>query len=176
MTTRGNVEAQIIANHKKFIWFFLASFDSESKDEQQGDDSEDEIFYPQPAKLANKEFFDLLLSCLKGHEDQRDSLLTALQRQLVHYVKCVQEVSVTKFVFFLYELILNAYLISQKADINYLAHPEAKSEMIEALDLRLSLVGTLFDGIYRSLALTQDWASLFTQLLCNGVIDYQTNT
>lgn len=64
----------------------------------------------------------------------------------------------------------------QKVNINYFAHPEAKSEMIEALDLRLSLVGTLFDGIYRNLSITTDWSILLAQLMCNGVIDFQTNT
>lgn len=61
-------------------------------------------------------------------------------------------------------------------DINYFAHPEAKLEIIDALDLRLSLVGTLFDGIYRNLSITTDWSVLLTQLMCNGVVDFQNNT
>lgn len=61
-------------------------------------------------------------------------------------------------------------------DINYFAHPEAKPEMIEALDLRLSLVGTLFDGIYRNQSIITEWSVLLAQLMCNGVIDLQTNT
>lgn len=48
--------------------------------------------------------------------------------------------------------------------------------MVDALDLRLALVGTLFDGIYRNLSITTDWSVLLTQLMCNGVIDSQTNT
>lgn len=64
-----------------------------SNKEMTVDDSEDEFFYPQPAKLAYREFFNLLLNCLKGHEDQRDVLLSSLHRQLVHFVKSAQEVS-----------------------------------------------------------------------------------
>lgn len=66
---------------------------SEKKNDQAGEDSEDEFFYPQPAKLANREFFSLLLNCLKGHEDQRDVLLSSLHKQLVHFVRSAQEVS-----------------------------------------------------------------------------------
>lgn len=66
---------------------------NENKDEQPGDDSEDEYFYPQPARLAYREFFNLLMTCLKGHEDQRDVLLISLHKQLVHFVRCIQDVS-----------------------------------------------------------------------------------
>lgn len=69
---------------------------NDNKDEQPGDDSEDEYFYPQPAKLAYREFFNLLLTCLKGHEDQRDVLLSSLHKQLVHFVRCAQDVSLKK--------------------------------------------------------------------------------
>lgn len=57
-----------------------------------GDDSEDEHFYPQPARLAYREFFNLLLTCLKGHEDQRDVLLISLHKQLVHFVRGIQDI------------------------------------------------------------------------------------
>lgn len=76
------------ATHTKYF-----SHLNSDKDEQPGDDSEDEYFYPQPAKLAYREFFNLLLTCLKGHEDQRDVLLSSLHKQLVHFVRCAQDVS-----------------------------------------------------------------------------------
>lgn len=80
-----------------------------NNDEQLGDDSEDEHFYPQPARLAYREFFNLILTCLKGHEDQRDVLLLSLHKQLVHFVRCIQDVSVFSFetklmLFYIYTL------------------------------------------------------------------------
>lgn len=63
----------------------------------------------------------------------------------------------------------------QSTEINFLAHPEIRMEMTDALQLRFSLVGTLFDSIYRNMTITTDWSMLLTQLMCNGVIDLQTN-
>lgn len=74
------------------MFVYLIHCSNDNKDEQLGDDSEDEYFYPKPARLANREFFNLLLTCLKGHEDQRDVLLTSLHKQLVHFVRCIQDV------------------------------------------------------------------------------------
>lgn len=56
-----------------------------------------------------------------------------------------------------------------------MAYPEIRVEMIDALQLRFSLVGVLFDSIYRNMTITTDWSVLLTQLMCNGVIDLQTN-
>lgn len=75
---------------------------SENKDDQTGDDSEDEYFYPQPSKLASREFFNLLLNCLKGHEDQRDVLLSSLHKQLQHFVRSAQEVRTIDELFFFF--------------------------------------------------------------------------
>lgn len=116
----------------------------------------------------------MLQNCLKGHEDQRDVLLSSLHKQLIHFVRSAQEVSNTYgFTFNITKYSL--LFINQKVNINYFAHPEAKLEMVDALDLRLSLVGTLFDGIYRNLSITTDWSVLLAQLMCNGVVDFQTN-
>lgn len=59
--------------------------------------------------------------------------------------------------------------------MNYLAYPEIRVEMVDALQLRFSLVGVLFDSIYRNMTITTDWSVLLSQLMCNGVIDLQTN-
>lgn len=47
--------------------------------------------------------------------------------------------------------------------------------MLDALQLRFSLVGGMFDAIQKNSTATTDWAILFTQLICQGVIDLSTN-
>lgn len=73
------------------------SDESGEESEDDSDDSDDEVeeepFYPQPPKLAYREFFNLILTCLKGHDEQRDILLTSLHKQLAHFVRSSQDVS-----------------------------------------------------------------------------------
>lgn len=52
---------------------------------------------------------------------------------------------------------------------------KAKQAMQEALQLRLSLVGGMFDMIQKSTNFTVDWAVLLVQLISYGVVDPQTN-
>jgi hypothetical protein len=47
--------------------------------------------------------------------------------------------------------------------------------MQDALQLRFSLVGGMFDTIQRSTAVTIDWAQLLLQLIAHGVIDLHNN-
>lgn len=47
--------------------------------------------------------------------------------------------------------------------------------MLDALQLRFSLVGGMFDTIQKNGSFTTDWAMLLTQLVCQGVIDLTTN-
>lgn len=47
--------------------------------------------------------------------------------------------------------------------------------MLDALQLRFSLVGGMFDAIQRNAAATTDWAMLLTQLVCQGVVDLTAN-
>lgn len=74
------------------------SDDSGDESDDDSDDSDDEVeeepFYPQPPKLAYREFFNLILTCLKGHDEQRDILLTSLYKQLSRFVRGSQDVSV----------------------------------------------------------------------------------
>lgn len=92
MITKGKIRTITYFVFLSTPSYALIQLCSENKDDQ-ADESEDEYFYPQPAKLAYREFFNLLLNCLKGHEDQRDVLLSSLHKQLVHFVRCTQEVS-----------------------------------------------------------------------------------
>lgn len=67
--------------------------DDEDDNEEEANESEEEHFYPKPPQLAYREFFNLILTCLKGHDEQKDVLLTSLHKQLVHFVRATQDVS-----------------------------------------------------------------------------------
>ena len=47
--------------------------------------------------------------------------------------------------------------------------------MQTSLQLRLSLVGSMFDTIQRSNSLTQDWSCLLSQLISHGVVEVGTD-
>lgn len=48
--------------------------------------------------------------------------------------------------------------------------------MLDALQLRFSLVGGMFDTIQRNTTVTTDWAILLVQLVTYGVIDLNNNS
>lgn len=48
--------------------------------------------------------------------------------------------------------------------------------MLDALQLRFSLVGGMFDAIQKNATSTTDWAILLAQLISQGVIDLTTNS
>ena len=50
-----------------------------------------------------------------------------------------------------------------------------RNNIHETLQLRLSLVGGMFDTIQRNLGMTTDWAILLLQLISSGVVDIQSN-
>lgn len=47
--------------------------------------------------------------------------------------------------------------------------------MLDALQLRFSLIGGMFDAIQRNSTATTDWAILLSQLMSQGVVDLTTN-
>lgn len=53
--------------------------------------------------------------------------------------------------------------------------PLGREEMLDALQLRFSLVGGMFDSIQKNGTSITDWAILLAQLVCQGVIDLSTN-
>ena len=53
--------------------------------------------------------------------------------------------------------------------------PKARECLQDALQLRFSLVGGVFDTIQRNPAVTNDWAMLLVQLVSYGVIDLNNN-
>lgn len=54
--------------------------------------------------------------------------------------------------------------------------PLGFEKMLDALQLRYSLVGGLFDAIQKNSTSTSDWAILFSQLISQGVIDLSNNS
>jgi len=46
---------------------------------------------------------------------------------------------------------------------------------LDALQLRFSLVGGMFDAIQKNSTPTTDWAILLAQLVCQGVVDLSCN-
>ncbi|KAL3207532.1 hypothetical protein MRX96_010017 [Rhipicephalus microplus] len=97
--------------------------------------------------LSHQPFLSLVLMCLKGQDEQREGLLNSLHSQLS---QCVHEKPVAE---------------------------DLKSRLLlnEALLLRLSLVGGMFDMIQRNNSLTTDWALLLVQLINHGVVDMHCN-
>lgn len=112
---------------------------------------------PPPAILAyHQPFLSLVLSCLKGQDDQRENLLSSVHNQL------------------------SQYLVLSKEERLGIQEGCASNKEVDAaqdaLALRFSLVGGMFDTIQRSTALTTDWAVLFVQLVTYSVIDLTNNT
>lgn len=54
-------------------------------------------------------------------------------------------------------------------------YPQGREQMLDALQLRFSLVGGMFDAIQKNATSTTDWAILLAQLISQGVIDLSTN-
>ena len=50
-----------------------------------------------------------------------------------------------------------------------------KALLQEALQLRLGLVGGMFDTVIRSNVMTQDWSLLLVSLVASGVVDTHSN-
>ena len=93
--------------------------------------------------LSYPPFLALVLMCLRGKDEQRESLLNSLFLQLQQAVHDRDD-------------------------------PKVRVTNIqEGLQLRLSLVGGMFDMIQKSTSLINDWAVLFVQLISNGVVETQ---
>ncbi|XP_014668472.1 PREDICTED: mediator of RNA polymerase II transcription subunit 12-like protein [Priapulus caudatus] len=89
-------------------------------------------------------FLCLVLTCLRGKDEQREGLLFSLYSQLGQYLHAGERCG---------------------------DDARARQSLQEALQLRLSLVGGMFDVIQRSAANVADWAVLFVQLACARVVD-----
>uniref|UniRef100_A0A8C4QLK3 Mediator complex subunit 12L n=1 Tax=Eptatretus burgeri TaxID=7764 RepID=A0A8C4QLK3_EPTBU len=100
--------------------------------------------------LSQQPFLSLVLTCLKGQDEQREGLLTSLQNQVNQIVNNWQEE-------------------------RYQDDVKARQLMHEALQLRLNLVGGMFDTVQRSSQWTTEWAVLLLQVISTGTVDMQSN-
>ncbi|KAM4772759.1 mediator of RNA polymerase II transcription subunit 12-like protein [Rhinophrynus dorsalis] len=100
--------------------------------------------------LSQHPFLSLVLTCLKGQDEQREGLLTSLQNQVNQ-------------------------ILSNWREEKYQNDVKARQMMHEALQLRLNLVGGMFDTVQRSTQWTADWAVLLLQIITSGTVDMQTN-
>ena len=106
-----------------------------------------------PSLFNHQPFLSLVLTCLKGQDDQREGLLTSLHSQL------------------------SQFLSTSKEEKNIGPEdPKAREVLQDALQLRFSLVGGVFDTIQKNTNVTTDWAILLVQLVSYGVIDLNNNS
>jgi len=118
-------------------------------------------------------FLALILTCLRGQDEQRESLLQSLLTQftqLLQYAKEAVMNSENKT-----QKVIGGALNERKLNF-YQQDAEGKSETLrDALRLRLSLVGGMFEAVQRSTQATAEWAVVLTQLVTHSVVDLNTN-
>uniref|UniRef100_A0A674A8B0 Mediator complex subunit 12 n=1 Tax=Salmo trutta TaxID=8032 RepID=A0A674A8B0_SALTR len=100
--------------------------------------------------LSQQPFLSLVLTCLKGQDEQREGLLTSLYSQ-------VQQI------------------VTNWREDQYQDDCKAKQMMHEALKLRLNLVGGMFDTVQRSTQQTTEWAVLLLDIISSGTVDMKSN-
>uniref|UniRef100_A0A8D9FIE5 Mediator of RNA polymerase II transcription subunit 12-like protein n=1 Tax=Cacopsylla melanoneura TaxID=428564 RepID=A0A8D9FIE5_9HEMI len=105
-----------------------------------------QLTYHQP-------FLSLVLTCLKEQDDQREGLLSSLHSQLSQFLT-----------------------LNKDERLNNHETPRGRALIQDALLLRFSLVGGMFDTIQRGMTLTTDWSLLLVELVTYGVIDLNNNS
>ncbi|ODN03528.1 Mediator of RNA polymerase II transcription subunit 12-like protein, partial [Orchesella cincta] len=96
---------------------------------------------------AHLPFLALVLTCLRGQDEQREGLLASLLNQFTQLLNYAKE---------------------REFDL--------RSDVLrDAIRLRLSLVGGMFDAVQRSSTATAEWAVVLTQLVTHGVVDINNN-
>ncbi|XP_039485003.1 mediator of RNA polymerase II transcription subunit 12 isoform X1 [Drosophila santomea] len=103
--------------------------------------------------LNYQPFLGLILTCLKGQDEYKENLLVSLYAQLS---QCLQS-------------------FAELDTIGGVDEPQAREEILDALQLRFSLVGGMFEAIQKNSTPTTDWAILLAQLVCQGVVDLSCN-
>uniref|UniRef100_A0A8B9TDP4 Mediator complex subunit 12 n=1 Tax=Anas platyrhynchos TaxID=8839 RepID=A0A8B9TDP4_ANAPL len=102
-------------------------------------------------KQKSSRFCLLVLTCLKGQDEQREGLLTSLYSQ-------VQQI------------------VTNWREDQYQDDCKAKQLMHEALKLRLNLVGGMFDTVQRSTQQTTEWAVLLLDIISSPSVQvYSSN-
>ncbi|XP_046392614.1 mediator of RNA polymerase II transcription subunit 12-like protein isoform X2 [Ischnura elegans] len=105
--------------------------------------------------LSHQPFLSLVLTCLGGQDDQREGLLASLHSQLNQFLVLSKD-----------ERLCNTDGLDTRSRVL----------MQDALRLRFSLVGGMFDTIRRNTTTTTDWAILLVQLVSHGVVDLNNNS
>ncbi|CAL4069283.1 unnamed protein product, partial [Meganyctiphanes norvegica] len=110
---------------------------------------------------SHRPFLQLVLMCLEGQDDQLSDLLESLRLQLTQSLFSPKEIS---------EKIGSSAIVPEDG--------RSRQMMLEALSLRFSLVGGLFDYITLSYSssLITEWAILLVNLIIYGVIDLTNNS
>lgn len=128
----------------------------ESNDDSNGsnDGTERQPDEIKPPQLSHKAFLGLILTCLKAQDDQKEDLLSSLHTQLTQFLAGIQKFE----------------------SVGGIKDPQGREEMLDALQLRFSLVGGMFDAIQKNSTPVSDWAILLTQLMCQSAIDLTTNS
>ncbi|XP_027199092.2 mediator of RNA polymerase II transcription subunit 12-like protein [Dermatophagoides pteronyssinus] len=101
---------------------------------------------PTTTLLSYQPFVSLLLMCLNSKEDHKELILKSMHSQLL---QCINE--------------------KLSDDIR------SKSFIQEGLQLRLSLIGAIFDTIKSSTSLTNDWVVLLAQMISFTIVDPHIN-
>lgn len=73
-------------------------------DSNESNDGIEEIEKPKDPHLSYQAFLGLILTCLKGQDEQKESLLSSLHSQLSQFLQSANEVS---YIFFRNSLILH---------------------------------------------------------------------
>ncbi|KAL1230178.1 Mediator of RNA polymerase II transcription subunit 12-like protein [Trichinella pseudospiralis] len=108
------------------------------------------LFAQSSSLLAHQPFLSLVLICLRGQDDQREGLLSSLLKQIQEFVMRVKE---------------DPYILCDR---------DIVSEMLDALQLRLSLIGGMFDTVCRNANL-ENWSLVIVQLLLYGIVTEEKN-
>uniref|UniRef100_A0A8C5PYK2 Mediator complex subunit 12 n=1 Tax=Leptobrachium leishanense TaxID=445787 RepID=A0A8C5PYK2_9ANUR len=100
--------------------------------------------------LSQQPFLSLVLTCLKGQDEQREGLLTSLYSQ-------VQQI------------------VTNWREDQYQDDCKTPQLLHDVLKLRLNLVGGMFDTVQRSTQQTTEWAVLLLDIISSGTVDMQSN-
>ena len=112
--------------------------------------------------LSHGPFLSLVLTCLKGQDDQRERLLYSLQTQFNQMIKEQQQ-------------ILSASANPSVTSLSGVSFDELQSNRLkifhDELQLRLSLLGSMFDSILRNQTLSIEWISNLVNILEKDIIN-----
>ncbi|KAG4072103.1 hypothetical protein HA402_015602 [Bradysia odoriphaga] len=128
--------------------------DENNEDSNESNDGMEKMEKPRAPQMSHQAFLGLILTCLKGQDEQKEGLLSSLHSQLSQFLQSSNELDA----------------------VGGIEYPQGREQMLDALQLRFSLVGGMFDAIQKNSTATTDWAILFAQLISQGVIDLSTNS